>query len=94
MEKRLMELLKQPLVPATCPWQSRLSHCVAATNKLFLDVDGKEDQRDSRRICLLALYAKKHPEIVEELEEQTRLLSDDLNRRDLEGSRRNIRVRW
>ena len=70
----LMELLKQPLCqPLSMPEQ--VITLVAATNKVFLDVEAKKIKET--QMGLLKFVKEDHNEIIEELE-TGKVLSDDL----------------
>jgi F-type H+-transporting ATPase subunit alpha len=80
--KGLMELLKQPLYhPLTMAEQ--VITLVAATNKLFLNIDVKKIKQT--QADMLTYFKDAHKDIVSELEEK-KALTDELKERILEAA--------
>jgi F-type H+-transporting ATPase subunit alpha len=80
--KGLMELLKQPLYhPLTMAEQ--VITLVAATNKLFLNIDVKKIKQT--QADMLIYFKDAHKDIVSELEDK-KTLTDELKERILEAA--------
>jgi F-type H+-transporting ATPase subunit alpha len=80
--KGLMELLKQPLYhPLTMAEQ--VITLVAATNKLFLNIDVKKIKQT--QADMLTYFKDAHKDIVSELEDK-KTLTDELKERILEAA--------
>jgi len=81
--KGLMELLKQPLCHPLSMAEQVIT-LVAATNKLFLDVDIKKVKQT--QMDMLAYFKDTEPDIVKEIE-KGKVLTDDLKERILEAGK-------
>ena len=81
--KGLMELLKQPLCHPLSMAEQVIT-LVAATNKLFLNVDIKKVKQT--QMDMLAYFKDAEPDVVKEIEEG-KVLTDDLKERILEAGK-------
>ena len=81
--KGLMELLKQPLTHPLSLHEQVIT-LVTATNKVFVDVDGKFVKK--YQADMLAWYESAHPEIVKEIEEK-QVLTDELKAAILDAAK-------
>lgn len=81
--KGLMELLKQPLCHPLSMAEQVIT-LVAATNKLFLNVDIKKVKQT--QMDMLAYFKDAEPDVIKEIEEG-KVLTDDLKERILEAGK-------
>ena len=81
--KGLMELLKQPLCHPLSMAEQVIT-LVAATNKLFLNVDIKKVKQT--QMDMLAYFKDAEPDVIKEIEEG-KVLTDDLKEHILEAGR-------
>ena len=81
--KGLMELLKQPLCHPLSMAEQVIT-LVAATNKLFLNVDIKKVKQT--QMDMLAYFKDTEPDVIKEIEEG-RVLTDDLKEHILEAGK-------
>ena len=82
--KGLMELLKQPLCHPLSMAEQVIT-LVAATNKLFLNVDIKKVKQT--QMDMLAYFKDAEPDVIKEIEEAKGCLTDDLKEHILEAGK-------
>ena len=84
--KGLMELLKQPLCHPLSMAEQVIT-LVAATNKLFLNVDIKKVKQT--QMDMLAYFKDAEPDVIKEIEEG-KVLTDDLKEHILEAGKQSM----